>query len=370
MGWGIAAGMAAAPIVGGIVGNIMSAGDREKAQQAMQNAFNIINAVQAPPDLSKAILIQQFQKAGVYTPQLEQNINVAFSNVANLQENPEGRQAQLSALQGLQQAGRLGETAESRNALLQSLRGINQNTNSQIQSILQNAQARGGGVSSSGAALAAQLNAAQAGANQANLTGAQIGANAAQQALSALAQSGQMGTNLRGMDYQTAMAKAQAADQLARFNAQNTMATQQANTQTANQGQLYNLGQAQQLSNMNTNAANQELYRQAAAKQQYWQDQLNLAAAKANALTGQANYYNNQAAQTGNMWSNIGGGASQGLGAMANYNNAQNTQNMYAAANNLVPDGNGGWAKANGLNNYQMNGQTAPSSNSTDYMQG
>ena len=54
-------------------------------------------------------------------------------------------------------------------------------------------------------------------------------------------------------------------------------------------------------------------------------DKFDLARAKSNALTGQANYATQQAAQKGQMYSGIGAGVGQGIGAYGQYKNSNPT---------------------------------------------
>jgi len=86
---------------------------------------------------------------------------------------------------------------------------------------------------------------------------------------------------------------------------------------------------------MNQNAAmdNAEQLRQLQAQRQYWQDKLGYNQALANAYTNQANVYNNQAAQTSNLWQGLGQGVSQGVAAGYGYQQQQDQMNQNAANN-------------------------------------
>ena len=109
----------AAPIVGGIVGNIMSQGDKASAKKAMKQAVAELESIGYPPDTSKELILQEFERQGVYTPELEQDLSdtLAESAVANIEEDQSLRDIQKSALAQLGQRAKTGLSAEDRAAL-------------------------------------------------------------------------------------------------------------------------------------------------------------------------------------------------------------------------------------------------------------
>lgn len=89
-GTALAVAAAAAPVVGGVVGAMSSAGDRRRAQEAMQRAFEELRQLPgAGPDQTKAIIYKSFDDAGVLTPQLEQAIEMDAPKLAQLAVSPE-----------------------------------------------------------------------------------------------------------------------------------------------------------------------------------------------------------------------------------------------------------------------------------------
>lgn len=326
VGTAMAIGAAAAPVLGGVIGNIASAGDRKRAQEAYASAMEKINAVGAPPDLSKEIILQEFRQVGALTPELEQAINIDSSQVSQIQEDQGLKDAQRGALTALQQRGKVGLTPEDRLSLAQIQQETQAQAEGKRQQIIQNMQARGMG--GAGAELAAALAGSQGAADQASMRGMQVGAQASQNALQAMAQSGQLAGSIAGQEFSRAQTKASAADELARFNNQNQMGVQQRNVGSKNQAQEYNLGTAQQIANQNVTQANQEKYRQAQAAQDYWRNQLSLAQTQANALTGQGQQLGQQAGQTAQMWSGIGSGVGAGVGGVANYMGQQDANKL------------------------------------------
>ena len=88
----------AAPVLGGIVGGIFSSNGAEERAAAAQKALEQLNALGLPPDTSKALILQQFQSAGVLTPELQQDISLAASNVGQIKEDQSLRNAQLESV--------------------------------------------------------------------------------------------------------------------------------------------------------------------------------------------------------------------------------------------------------------------------------
>lgn len=317
MALGTAAAIAAAaPAVGGMLGGLFSRGDKKKAQEAAQKAIDIINSLGAPPDLSKQIMLEQFKSAGLYDPKLEEAIDQTVSQMAQLKESPEARDAQMAALGSLQQSGRTGLTATDREALNQERLQNARDVEGKMGQIRQEAQQRGQGGGSS--ELAASLLASQAGADRASAAGDRTASIASQNALNAMGQSGQLAGNIRTQDFDVNKTKAAAADEMNRFNVQNAINRQMRNVGSANAAQQGNLASNQAIMNANTAQGNQELQRQSEASRQYWSDTNALAAQKAGAQQAAANIYNKKAADTAQGAQNVGSGVGAAAGAFAN----------------------------------------------------
>jgi hypothetical protein len=302
-------------VLGGGLGYLFGGDDRDKADKLMAKVQSEIDAIGAPPDVAKALILQRFQQAGMYTPQLEQAIEAGPSKVAGIKENAELGKAQMGALQLLQQRGSTGLSPEDRAALNQVRGEVQRDSNAKTQSILQQMQARGMG--GSGAELIAQLQAGQSGDDRASAEGDRLAAQASQNALQALTQSGQLAGNIRGQDFDINKQRAAAEDEINRFNTQNAISRQTRNVGSTNQASQYNLSNAQQISNANTEAANAELQRQRAAQMQVYQAKLDAAKAKAGAAQTGANYAQGQAAATQQSISGAASGINAGLNALA-----------------------------------------------------
>lgn len=246
----------AAPVVGGILGKVFSGGARKKAEALAKEAYAEIDKLGLPPDEAMPLLLEKFKSAGMYTPELEQEINQEVSKVAQITEDPRLKDAQMRALESLQQSGRTGLNATDRAAYNKLRQESQRDTEARRQGIIQNMQARG--QAGSGGELAAQLLSAQAGADQQSAAGDELAGAAAQRALQAMAQSGQLGGQVRGQDLDFNKTIAEAQDEMERFNIQNAVNRQQRNIGSKNQAQASNLANEQAIMNANAQQANQE----------------------------------------------------------------------------------------------------------------
>lgn len=308
-------------IFGGYIGAGQAAGDKSKAQGYAEDAFNELLGIGMPPDLSKELILQHFQQAGLLNPEMEQAIEQTYSAVQQMQEDPTGRNTQLEALAKLKNLSKSGLGAEDRAALNQVRDQVQRDLEGKRQQILQSYQARGMG--GSGAELIAQLQGSQAGANQASMEGDRLAAMAQQRAREALMQSANLGGQLRTQDYIAAMNRARAEDELNRFNVQNQIARQQRNIGSKNAAQQFNLQNKQRIMDSNVAQANQELYRQNEAKRDYWQDQIDRANLRSGAYKGLAGEYGRRAQNIAkgkqDEWTAWGGLVDKGIKAAATY---------------------------------------------------
>jgi hypothetical protein len=315
----------AAPIVGGLVGNMMGAKDRKGQRQQMAAALAELQAVGFPPDLSKEIIFKEFERVGILTPQLEEDIQLAESEVAQIKEDPALRDKQIQALQQLQQRSQVGLSTEDRAALNQVRNEAQRDSQAKQEQILQQLQSRGMG--GSGAELMALLQSAQGAADQAAAGSDAIMSTAQQRALQALSESGRMAGDVRSQDFGVESTRAQALDERNRMLAQNAMARQSSNVNRLNQAQQMNLSEQQRIADTNIQMSNAEKLRQVNEKGALFDRELGLAQAKAGARTGQAQFLGQQAQQTQNMFAGIGSGIGQGVGS---YGQMQNTNEQNA----------------------------------------
>jgi len=308
-------GVVAAPIIGGIIGNLAGGSDRNAANNAYNQAISELMAIGMPPNLAKEVVLKEFQSAGKLTPEMEQEVNLGPSKVEGITEDPSTREAQVQALQLLQQSGR-GISPQDRLKFNEMRQQVQRDAEAKRQQILQEYKQRGMG--GSGAELAAQLSQAQAGANQSSMEGDRIAAASAENALNAIRESGNLGGQIRGQDFDVARTKASAADEFAKFNAQNQASRQARNIGSRNDAQSANLANAQAIMNQNTAQANQERLRQNEAQRTYWQDQAQRAQMRAGAYNQQGSQADARAGRTANMWAGAGQAIGSGLDSYAN----------------------------------------------------
>ena len=303
-GWGTAIG----GVAGGLLGAFSGGSD---ATQYSQDAVDAINRISAAPPLSKPLLIQQYQQAGVLTPAMLQQLNLNQDKATTLTENQGDIQQQKAALTALQQLSQNGMSAQDQAQTNELRAQVAQDTNARIQQALQGAQMRGQG--SSGNTLAAELSAIQGGQQTQSTSADQIAASAANARNQALQQYSNLATGIRSQDLGTQQFNIQNDIARQQFLDQNAIARQNANVAATNNANLYNTQRQQGVSDANTSAQNQELQRQVAAQQQQWADQNTKATELANAYSGYG-----QVAQA------------------ANNASAQNTQNMFGGFTQLA----------------------------------
>jgi hypothetical protein len=313
----IAGAMAAASIGGAIIGSIAGAKDRKQAREMMGKAMAELEAVGLPPDLSQKILYEKFKVAGILTPEMEQDLGEVTTEFAKLKEDPTLRAKQMDALTKMSQYGKTGLRPEDRAQLGQILDTLRTSAEGKKEQIQNEFAARG--QAGSGTELISELQASQGADQLASQQGMELAAMASKNAMAAIQAQSEMAGTIRGQDFQVNSAKAQAKDEMAKFNYGYTAARQQRNVLARNQAQATNLENLQTINNANTQQENTERLRQVEAKRQYWADRLSLAQAKAGAYTGQAQYSQSESQRKANMGSSIGSGVGQGIGAGAQY---------------------------------------------------
>lgn len=306
----MAIGEALGGIVGGILGNNAAKMDRRHQKEMMKEALATYDRLGLPPDLSKELIVEELQRQGIYTPELQQELAVAESEMAQIKEDPALRGAQMQALAMMQQRAQTGIGAEDRAALNEVRRQVQTDAEAKRQQIMQTMQARG--QAGGGADLMAQLQASQGAADQAAAGSDTLMAQAQQRALEALGRSGQMAGEVRGQDFGVSSARAQALDERNRFLAQNAIARQSANVGALNQAQQLNLSEQQRLHEQNIANRRAEAERQVKEKGVQYERGLSFAAGRSGQATELADYYGKTADNKAQAQKDIG----KGVGGM------------------------------------------------------
>jgi len=301
--------------MGGIMGAIVGQQETERgltaADQAQSQANQLMQNLANASDASRPLLIQQYRQAGILTPEMESAISAGPSAMSQVSTNGKGIQAQEQALKQMQDRAATGMTATDRAALAKAQSQSNVSQKAKLDQIMQQYKMMGQGGGT--AALAAQLQAAQGGANEESQNALDIMGRSQQQALQAAAQAGGLGSQLEGQQFGEQSQKAQAADQMNRFNVQNQMAAQQQNVGAKNQAQASNLANLQNIGNQNVNMGNQEQARQRAGEQQNFQNQVGLASTKAGQLQNYGNFQANAGAARGKAAADTGSAMDKGM---------------------------------------------------------
>jgi hypothetical protein len=309
--------------VGGIAGNVMSHADAQEALAMQQQMLQNIQNINTPEAHQLMLALKSYQDAGQLSPQMESLISQGPSQMSNIQTDPRLMNAAMQSLQTLQKTGSGALRPEDMAALDQIRDASNNQAQAQKQSILQSMAARGLG--GSGAELAAQLSAGQNAANRANEQDQQVGANASQRALQAIAQAGNLGASLQGQQFSQQAQQASAQDAINRYNAMNAQQVGNTNVQQKNAAQQYNLANLQNIMNQNTGVANQQATYNAQVPQQVFQNQLAKATGAQPAGNALSNAYNKNAANTQSMYAGLGRGIGQAASALSKDNSDTET---------------------------------------------
>lgn len=307
---------ALAPVVGNIAGGIASQGDNAEADKLSKEALAKIMGVSLPDvDDLKLEDLQKYASVGQLTPEMEQAILQKESEMKGISTDPRLREAQMTALSKLTQVGQEGLNAEDRLALNTTRREVSRDAQGRNEAILQKMGERG--MAGSGAELAAQLANSQAATERQSQEGDRTAALATQRALQAVMQSGQLGGEIRGQDFDQAAAIAKAQDAINQFNSANSQGVQTRNISAKNSAQATNLSNDQRIADSNVSQVNtQQEYNKRLLAEDY-QRRLAKAQTEAGAQQKQADVYRQKAEKTAKSISQIGSGIGKAAGPVA-----------------------------------------------------
>ena len=349
MPWIAAVAGAAGQLGSSVIAANEQANAREQALSLAQQSVNDLNAIGVPPEQAMQITLQKMQSAGMLTPELEQAITQGNTELKNISTDPRLQDAQMQALDELRQRGAGGYTVADRAALQQGLDQVNAQERGNRQAIMQDMAARG--MSGSGAQLASELSNQQNAAQNANQVGLGVAGQGYNNAMQALAQSGQLAGQMQNTSFGQQAQVASAQDVINRMNTQAQQQAQAANVQAQNAAQQWNLANQQNISNANTGLANeQEMYNKNLAQQNF-QNQLGLAQAKAGARAGQAQ----TALGSANSLANTIAGAGAGMGQIGMGVSKYQYANQGDSGSQTGSNGNSNWGPSADPNQYKNN---------------
>lgn len=316
-----AVGAFLAPVLGGIAGNVLSQGDRDKASRLSQQAYDVVSGVRVPSPEELRIVLEELKTVGMYSPQLEEAITLQSSKMNEVATDPRLKEAQMSALQKLQQiSDEGGLTMQDKAQLSQIQNEVNSNLKGNVDAVTQNMATRG--MSGGMGELVSKQIAVQQSANRNAQQGMDVAAMAQQRALNALMQGGTLANQMQTTDFNQQSKVAEANDAISKFNSMNQQDVRSRNTQNLNSAQKSNLSEAQRISDANvTNRNAQQTY-----NKQLEQDYFNNQMKKAATLSGQSNNLADQATSAANRTAGMYAGIGSAIGQGASAYNQQQTE--------------------------------------------
>jgi hypothetical protein len=188
-------------VVGSLIADAMSRGDRELAEALRQQAMRELSIDLPTVD---AIAIQP---------------GIVESQAAKAQGSLEAQQTRMDALRQLSRRAGEGYTVEDRAAINAALSEVAQQERGAREAILRKLPAQ------SGAQIGAMLANQQAAAQQASQMGLDVAAQGRRRALEAIAQTGKLAGDIDVAAFEQAFQRGQAADVISKFNEANRLET-------------------------------------------------------------------------------------------------------------------------------------------------
>lgn len=327
MVWPVVAAVAA-PIIINEISKAQSKGDFKKAQGLMREAYAQYGDAIAPeiekydPKLAQYIGDVNYEELRGQGDLTYSDVGTDFNNINVDPRFKENQMASLGALDEIIEGG--GFNATDRANLTRAQNEAAQGDKGRRDAILQNMQMRG--VGGSGMELLAQLQSSQAATDRAAQSGLDVNAMAQQRALDAIMQSGNMSGQMRGQEFNEQSNVASARDAINKFNAANRLDVNRSNRDYGTDINRYNVDMANRAMDRNTdtrqNIANQNVATQNQAQQvnrdiaqNKFDNDMAIRQARANALSGQANQYNQRGVAKAQETGALGGQIIQGVSA-------------------------------------------------------
>jgi hypothetical protein len=313
MTW-MAAAAIAAPIVTGLLGQDAAKGQRQAAEDAARRSAEAFSSIELPDIEKQRLMLERYQSAGELNLTPEQLAALGPTALENIAPNPKYNEYTMNALQKMSSVAEQGLPEVDRAQLQALLDSTNQQNTSNQKAILENRAARGMG--GSGNELAAQLQAAQSGANTSSNQALQLASIAAQRKLDATGQTAGLAQALSNTDYNQQANLANKRDAISQFNTQNQQQVTGRNVDRTNQAIANNLQNRQSIANQNTGLSNQQQTANKSLEQQQFQNKVQKAGGTASGQNALSQYNSASADATGKIWAGIGTGISTGLAGL------------------------------------------------------
>ena len=279
----------------GLIGDILDAvsGGGYKESRGIQEQM-LEEARNLPLPVLKEYYPELYKQVVQLNPELETAVELGPSSMEGISTDPALRKAQKNALLKLQEIGDAGgRDAQflADQARLES--DVNTNLQGNTGAIQQNMATRGlsGGMSE----MVAKNIAAQGAANTQAQMAMDAKAAAEKRALEAIMNGGNMAGQMQSQDFNQQAAKAEAADKIKQFNAQNQQQVISNNTATKNNAQAWNANTAQNTANSNVDARNKATQYNLGLSQQNYDNELKKRGLVNDASKGLASSYENEA---------------------------------------------------------------------------
>lgn len=322
--WVAPAIIGGATVAAGALGSLSgrkSAKEMKKLMEQMiamrREAAGLYDPITPPTPEEQYVAMQDLIQQGLVTPEMAEAYLMDETAMAGIDTDTEGRQAEYEALSELRDiVGSGGLTATDRSRIQEIQDELNASARGARGAITQNMAERG--ISGSGLEYMEKLMAQQSGAETAARQGMDTAAQAEQRALEAIMAQAGLGGQLSGAEFAEQADIAKAKDMIAQFNLANRQDVQMQNIAARNAAQAVNLGEQQRISDFNIQQKNVENLRRADLEQQYFENEMAKATAKANALVGSGSMPT-VSDKSSDIYGNLIGVGGQIIGATAPY---------------------------------------------------
>lgn len=254
--------------------------------RAQQRALEQFQNVNVPLISEQTLDLMGPEYIGDYQAGQESAIGMGPSSYEDIAIDPRLEAAQMGALEQISQMGETGFSPAEQAALRDARRGAASEAQAKSAQLMDEYARRGMG--GSGAELAARLQASQSSADRLSQEGDRLAQMSQERALNAIAQTANLGGQIRGQQFGEQSDIAQAKDAISQFNTANQQNVQQRNVGMANDANMRNLTEKQRISEGNTSTKNTQQQYNKQLLQQKFQNEIQKAG-------GVAQQYNNLA---------------------------------------------------------------------------
>lgn len=302
-------------LLGGILGGQSARRQERQADRLRREALAQYEGIDLPDYEKMRLYLQDLEQVGELDPKLMGQIDqLGPSAMEGVEVDPRLRDAQLQALEYMQELGTEGLTQGEMAQLRQIQRQAQAQQQAQQQSILQEMAQRGMG--GSGVELAARLAAAEGGSGMAAEQFDRAAQMAQQRALEGMMQSGQLGGQIRSQEFGEQSEAARAADIIDQFNLSQRLGHRSADVDRLNQAQAANLAEQQRIADAAIGNRNIEAQQRIQLPGMRFQDELAIADRTASVLGGQAGQHDARAPGRAQSGVDAGVGAGQIITAL------------------------------------------------------